>query len=78
MRKSVTTRKRKHYWVLRQSGGPLRGWYWCGAGNPMFTQAREGTPYLTRKEAERQARYLAEHWDTHGLVPDKVLTKGEP
>ena len=63
----------KHYWVLRQYKGPRTGWYWCGLGNPLFVEPREGTPYLSREEARRQARYMRKELGMYHFTPEKLV-----
>lgn len=60
-----TTTDRGPY-VLVRVEGPMKGWYWCGAGNPqtLFTDdVPRGARYPERSVALRQATYLDDGWE---------------
>lgn len=62
-------------WVLKQVGGPLHGWYWCGGGNPRFQQAYEATKYKTEEDAIAAADAL-EKEDMGTFVEEEYLADG--
>ena len=68
----MTPKQPKYMWVLRQTRGIFAGWYWCGLGNPMSKDAKEGTTYFTKKDAKAQAKYMWDELDMQHFTPEKV------